>query len=106
MSQPATSFAIGRLGIPVPAFFPGDSETVAIGAVSAQSNAFECGLIRVISSVDCFLYFGANPTSTSGEMLLKAGAAEYFAVVPGEKLAVLQSSGGGTLYITPAREVV
>lgn len=105
MTQPITSFAIGRLGIPMPAFFPGETETVAIGAASAQSSEFTAGLIRVIPSVDCFLYFGTNPTSSTGEMLLKAGVAEYFAVVPGEKLAVIQSVGAGFLYITQAREL-
>lgn len=105
MTQPITSFAIGRLGIPMPAFFPGATQTVAIGAASAQSTPFVAGLIRVIASVDCFLFFGENPTSSSGEMLLKAGVAEYYAVVPGERVAVIQSVGAGSLYITEAREI-
>ena len=105
MTQPITSFAIGRLGIPMPAFFPGETQTVAIGGASAQSAEFVSGLIRVIPSSDCFIYFGVNPTASTGELLLKAGVAEYFAVIPGEKLAVIQSTAAGFLYITEAREI-
>ena len=83
---------------------PGVSQTVSTSGTSAQSAAFGAGtsIIRVIASEACFLVFGANPTATSAGMFLAAGAVEYFAVTPGQKVAAIQASTGGSLYITEA----
>ena len=84
---------------------PGVSQVVAIGAASVQANGFSDGVtvIRLFANVDCWLAFGSNPTAAAeaaGSMLLPAGVVEYFERKEGEKIAVIQSSSTGKLYIT------
>ena len=74
---------------------PADAEyTVAIGAVSAQSQAFGANtrFIRVHTDAICSITFGANPTATTSKPRLAAGNTEYFAVIPGQKLAVITNT--------------
>jgi hypothetical protein len=84
------------------AIVAGTSSTVAFTASSVQSSAFgaETTIIRVISTEDCFLKFGANPTAATTDMFLPSGAIGYFGVTAGEKVAAIRSSASGTLYIT------
>lgn len=81
---------------------PGTNQTVAFTGTSAQSAAFAAStsIIRVVASEACFLVFGADPTATTGGMFLPSGVVEYFAVTPGQKVAAIQASTGGSLYIT------
>lgn len=68
------------------------NQTVAIGASSAQSAAFNVstGLIRVATDVACHVLIGGtNPTALLTSMRLAAGQTEYFVVVPGDKIAVI-----------------
>jgi hypothetical protein len=102
MTQPVTDFALGRLGIPMPFFFPGDMSRVTISGTSTQSVVITSGLVRVVASVDCYVAKGANPTATNTSMFMPAGKVEYFAIIPGEKLAFLQVSTGGFASITQA----
>jgi len=73
-------------------------QTVAIGAASAQSAAFNAttSIVRVVSDVACSVHFGTNPTATTAKMMLTAGVAEYFYVPKGEsyKVAVIANSLG------------
>lgn len=83
---------VGRLGI---------SQNITITASSQQSAAFstqDIFAIRVTTTVDCRIAVGANPTATTASTLLPAGVVEYFSVYPGEKIAVIGTSG--TLNIT------
>jgi hypothetical protein len=99
------------------------SQTIAIGAASAQSAAFSAGSvtntyntdgsvntnvpnntthIRVVATAACWIAFGANPVaaaSTSPSIYLPAFTPEYFWVNRGERLAVIQDSGSGSLNI-------
>lgn len=108
-------------GYEVQAARPALSQTVAIGAGSLQSAAFSTGPvgtyvntgvpvstpnntshIRLVATADCWVSFGANPTAASGgvtSILLPAGVPEYFWVLPGEKVAVIQNVGAGSLNI-------
>ena len=83
---------------------PGTSYTVSVGAVSAQGNlpADKVTIIRLFSTVDCFIKFSANPTATTDgtSMILPGGIIEYFEIRPDEKLAVIAASTAGTLYVT------
>jgi hypothetical protein len=80
----------------------GTTQDVAVGAASAQSAAFgaDTRVVRVISTVACRILFGANPTALATSVFLPATQAEYFQVVPGHKIAVIQASSGGTLNVT------
>ena len=78
---------VGRLGV---------SQDLTITASSKQSSAFTTlGVfaVRVVATVDCRIAIGSNPTATTTSTLLLAGTPEYFAVAPGEKLAVIGTSG-------------
>jgi hypothetical protein len=78
---------------------------VTIGAASAQSAAMPAGTraVRLVATVDCFVEFGTNPTATSSGaatgFFMPAGSVEYFVALEGHKVAVIQGSGAGTLYL-------
>jgi hypothetical protein len=97
---------IGGVGVGSESFqaiYPGTSQSVAIGAASVQSTAFNQGtsIIRLHPTVDCFVSVGANPTAVANTtVFLLGGATEYLGVNPGDKVAVIQSASSGTLYVT------
>lgn len=110
-------------GLPVQAGRPALSQTIAIGAGSIQSAPFSMAVapggsytltgspmtspnqtmhVRLVATSDCWIAFGANPTavaSGTASVLLPAGVPEYFWVYPGERVAAIQSSAGGSLNI-------
>jgi len=69
-------------------------QTVAVGAGSLQSNAFNAltKLVRLHTDVVCSVNIGANPTASATTMRLAANSTEYFAVNPGDKVAVITNS--------------
>lgn len=72
------------------------STSAAIGTAFASATT----VIRMVSTTDCHIRFGDTPTATSSHMLLPANVVEYFRVTPGVKVAAIQRSVGGTLYVT------
>src|SRR5262245_13129205 len=113
---------VDQHGLVVQASRPALSQTLAIGAGSVQSAAFQTGSplytynadgtvatqanntthIRLVSNAACWVSFGTNPTavaSGSASILLPAGVPEYFWVARGEKVAVIQDTGAGSLNI-------
>jgi hypothetical protein len=79
------------------------NQTVSVSGTSAAvTNAFGNGttIIRVVSTTDCFIKFGATPTAVAADMLLPAYVVEYFGATPGVKIAALQNTAAGTLYVT------
>jgi hypothetical protein len=93
----------GGAGGSHPAVKPGPSQAVAFTGVSAQSGAaIGSNIGRFVSTTDCFLAFGANPTASASGIFLPAGKPEYFVCVATDKVAAVQASAGGTLYVTPA----
>lgn len=112
---------VDQHGNVVQASRPAVIQNVTISGVTAQSAAFQTGSptltynpdgtpatqanntthIRLISTTNCWVVFGANPTATSTTgMYLPALSPEYFWVVRGEKVAVIQDTAGGTLNIS------
>ena len=65
-------------------------QTVAIGGASAQSAALQPGtrFVRLSADSVCSVLVGSNPTALLTSMRLSAGAAEYFAVLPGQSMKV------------------
>lgn len=106
MSVKANEFIVGGASEPSwQAIIPGASQVVAFTGSSAQSVALAAAttLIRVTSNQDCFLAFGSNPTATNTAFFLPAGAVDYLGVTPGTKVAALQATAGGNLYLTEAK---
>lgn len=103
MSQLAQSSARSLAGGSFQAMFmnSGTFQTISFTGTSGQSSAFQAGttLIRVVSDVACFIAFGSNPTASSSTLFLPAGIVEYFGVLPGTKVAAIQSTSAGNLYI-------
>ena len=85
---------------------PGSGQVVAIGAGSLASTALNShnGTARVTSTVDCFIEFGGSgqtPVAVANTgAFMTANSTEYFEVTKGGKIAVIQSVGAGSLYIS------
>ena len=69
---------------------------------SVQSSAVMGGtVVRLISTTDCYVEVGTNPTATaSTSTLLAAMVAEYILVKTTDKLAAIRKTADGTLNIT------
>lgn len=79
---------------------PHQTAAVTIGAAHAESSAIYASAVRLAATVACYVEFGSAPEADTSSMYLPANVPECFPFVPGEKVSVLQVSGGGTLYIT------
>lgn len=73
---------------------PVAEQTVSIGGASTQSNAFNTATLFVRLHTDsiCSIEFGASPTASATTARMAANQTEYFAVVPGQKVAVISNS--------------
>lgn len=95
-----------RFNHPIQALKPGTTQSVAISGVSAATaNALSKSIVvvRVVSTTNCFIMFGTGtPTATTSDMPIAAFTPEYFRVDAQDtiKVAGLQISSGGTLYVT------
>jgi hypothetical protein len=70
------------------------TQTVAIGGTSTQSSAFgtTTRYIRVHTDAICSTAVGANPTATTSSERMAADQTEYWAVQPGDKIAVISNT--------------
>lgn len=105
MSQGSRSSQMGGIKENVwQAFVPGPSQKVTTsGSSAACTNAFtaNCNIVRLICDQDCYIVFAASPTAAATDMFLPASTPEYFGLsVSGLKVAAIQATAGGTLYIT------
>lgn len=69
-------------------------QAIAIGATSVQSNAFSTTtrLILLSSDTACSILFGADPVATVVNKRIPANVPMGFAVVPGQKVAVIANT--------------
>ena len=67
------------------------SENVTSSGTSAQSSAMpdKASIVRIATDTTVRINFGANPTATSAGIRLLADTMEYFTVLPGTKVAVI-----------------
>lgn len=87
-------------GIKGPGMLPAAAEpgvttqTVAISGTTAQSAAFGATtrFVRVHTDAICSIAFGSNPTATTSKLRMAANQTEYFAVRPGDKVAVISNT--------------
>ena len=84
------------LGAPLPVVSmpPIVSQTVAIGAGSVQSSAFNTNtkIVGIHTDAICSIEFGSNPTATNVKRRLAANSTEYFRVAQGDKVAVITNT--------------
>lgn len=90
----AESFRTASGGIPIAQEPPTAEQTVAISGASAQSSAFggSTRVIRVHTDAICSILVGSSPTATTAKKRLPADHTEYFAVQPGDKIAVISNT--------------
>jgi hypothetical protein len=84
---------------------PGVSQVLTVNSSSVQSALPQSGvsIVRLFSTVDAWIAFGASPTAVAegaSSLFLPGGIVEYFQISSTEKIAVIQSSTAGKLYIT------
>ena len=80
----------------------GNDQKVAVGAASAASAAVGAQTYAVLlsTSTNCHIAFGTAPVATTSNWLLKAtDPGLVLGIAPGEKIAVIQDTAGGSLYI-------
>jgi xanthine/uracil/vitamin C permease (AzgA family) len=78
------------------------TQAIAVSGTSAQSAAISAssGYVRLVATTLCHIRVGSSPTATTSNMPLAPYVPEYFVVPSGNKVAVIQNSSSGTLYIT------
>jgi hypothetical protein len=93
---------VHQLHVVSDALTPGASSKLAFTGTSAQSSAIAGTIVRVTATQNCHLAFGANPTAVADGscVYLPAGQTQFFAVTSGNKIAAIQDSAGGNLFIT------
>lgn len=85
-------------------FRPKTTQKVAYTGTSARTanpvgNFIQ--VVRLIATSACYVKEGTSTvTATTNDMYLPAGVAEYFIVSPGNYIAAIQVSAGGTLDVT------
>jgi len=79
------------------------AQKVAFAGASAPSAAIDAVEVMLRPSARCFVAVGANPTAAdaAGSIPLEAGESFHLQMTPGDKVAVIQSTGAGALYILP-----
>lgn len=80
---------------------PGTPVNVAVGSVTAQSAAVTATRVRIVSTTNCYIAFGSNPTADTSSLLLAAGHPEIFTFTTGQKVACLRVTADGVLSIAP-----
>lgn len=80
--------------LPVVEMPPLVTQTVAIGAGSVQSSAFNAKtqMVAVHVAGICSVEFGSNPTATANSRRLAANTTEYFKVNPTDRIAVITNT--------------
>jgi len=81
----------------------GSGQKVAFTGVSAQSAAVgtQTHAVLLAATSDCHVEFGSNPTATATSCFIKGGTAPIpLAIGSGMKIAVVQDTAAGNLFIT------
>ena len=84
-----------------PVYNIGVTQKVTIGSSSAATtNAVGSGAILVRATSDCHIVLGDAPTATSADFLLRSGELLAITCSGTNKVAVIQDSAAGNLYVT------
>lgn len=80
------------------------NDVVAVSGASAQSAAIATREVMLVSTTNCWLKFGTNPTAvanTDANQYLPANVVWTIKWQPADKVAVIQDSAAGYLVVTP-----
>lgn len=85
------------------AVYQGTCQKLAFTGTTAQSAALNTAtsVVRLVATQNCHVKIGANPTAVADGtcMYLVANVPEYVGVSGGDKIAAIQDSSGGNLFI-------
>ncbi len=90
----ANYWGAGRLGTAQSVAYTGTAGTIAT-AIGAGVQK-----VRVIVTTAAYIKIAKDPTATTSDTYMAAGAAEYFTCAEGEKVSAVQVASGGTLQVT------
>ncbi len=82
---------------------PGPGQVLIVNSNSVVSSAFsdKTTIIRLFSTVDCFLAFGnSSPTVVNSSYFLPGGFIDFVGVNAKTQIAVTRSLANGLLYLT------
>lgn len=83
--------------------FAGTNQKVTTTGTSAQSTAVGSAttIVRLYASQNMYIQISSNPTAAvASSTYLPTGIVEYFGITPGDKIAAIQDTTTGTLFIT------
>tara|TARA_B100001093_G_C26831087_1_gene1016162 strand:- start:339 stop:653 length:315 start_codon:yes stop_codon:yes gene_type:complete len=81
----------------------GTTQTITTSGSSAATSsgvATSTRVVRIVATEDCHITFATSPTATTSLPFLPAKQVEYFKITGGHKVAAIQSSTAGTVYVT------
>ena len=79
----------------------GTTQTFTVNATSAQSTAISnSNIVRILSTTNCHILMGTNPTATTSEIFISAFVPEYFEITVNDKIAAIRNTDDGIIYIT------
>lgn len=81
----------------------GTTQTITTSGSSAATSsavATTTRVVRIVTTEDCHIAFATSPTATTSGPFLPAKQVEYFKITGGHKVAAIQSSTAGTVYVT------
>ena len=82
---------------------PSTTQTITTsGSSAATSNAVATStrLVRIVATEDVHIAFATAPTATTSNPFLPAKQVEYFKITGGDKVAAIQNSSAGVVYVT------
>jgi hypothetical protein len=82
-------------------FLSGPTVVLAFTTTSAQSPVVSANAALLVATSGCYLAFGANPVASASGFYLPANFPLAISFDPTAKIAAMQQTAAGSLYITP-----
>jgi len=81
----------------------GTAVKVAYTGTQGVTAAVGSSLAMVCATSDCHIVVGSSPTATANDTFLPAKTVVYLSCLTTDKIAAIQDSAGGTLFVTPCQ---
>lgn len=89
-------------GLSGPSGNTGNGQVVAFTGTSAQSTAITATVIDLTATEDCFIAIALSPAAAANsDYFMPKNSTYRFPMTTGHKVAVIQATTGGNLYIHP-----
>lgn len=84
-------------------FLHGATHEITTSGTSTQTSIAvgeQTRQVRIATTADAHVVRGKNPTATTSDAIFFASSVEYMDIKPGEKVAAIQNSAAGVVYVT------